>query len=136
MKTAMVSPKIRPRLSNGIFSGEGVIKDKSKAVQWFTKAAEQGNAQAQYNLGVCYLYGEGVIKDKSKAVQWFTKAAEQGDARAQYNLALCYAKGKGVVRDKAKASLWYTKAVKQGFSGVQSILERLSMRRGKKWRLD
>jgi hypothetical protein len=66
-----------------------VKKDLATAVEWFTKAAEQGYAPAQNSLGFCYEYGDGVEKDLKKAVEWYTKAAEQGDARAQNNLALC-----------------------------------------------
>ncbi|MBQ9771958.1 MAG: sel1 repeat family protein, partial [Lentisphaeria bacterium] len=50
---------------------------------WYRKAAEQGNALAQYNLGVCYENGEGVQKDLVQAVFWFRKAADQGYAQAQ-----------------------------------------------------
>ena len=51
--------------------------------------AEQGDATAQYNLGVCYANGKGVEKDAEEAVKWYHKAAEQGNARAQYNLGVC-----------------------------------------------
>ena len=47
--------------------------------------AEQGNATAQYDLGVMYIDGEGVLKDHAEAVAWFRKAAEQGLSNAQYN---------------------------------------------------
>ena len=50
------------------------------------QAAEQGNAKAQYNLGVRYDNGLGVRQDYTQAVQWYRKAAEQGDAEAQFNL--------------------------------------------------
>ena len=53
-----------------------------KALEWYTKAAEQGDATAQYNLGACYEYGEGVEQDMEKAVELYRKAAEQGDADA------------------------------------------------------
>ena len=62
--------------------GEGVSKDYVKAVEWYQKSAEQGNAYAQANLGNCYYYGEGVSKDITKAVEWFRKAAEQGNMYA------------------------------------------------------
>ena len=52
----------------------------------YRKAAEQGDANAQYNLGVCYEKGEGVKKDLSQAVQWYRKAAEQGMPGAQSKL--------------------------------------------------
>ena len=85
------------------------------------KLAEQGDAAAQYNLGICYTFGEG-IKDMSKAVYWYSKAAEQGLAQAQNNLGGCYYTGEGVVKDYAKAVYWYSKAAEQGFAQAQDIL--------------
>lgn len=52
-------------------------------VNRYRKAAETGDAIAQYNLGVCYDTGEGVAQDKAEAAKWFRKAAEQGDETAQ-----------------------------------------------------
>lgn len=52
--------------------------------------AEQGNAEAQYNLGICYHEGEGVAKDVFEAVKWFRKAAEQGYPTAQSALGWCF----------------------------------------------
>ena len=49
----------------------------------YRKAAEQGDAKAQYNLGVCYANGDGVQKNLKQAVFWYRKAAEQGNAFAQ-----------------------------------------------------
>ena len=53
------------------------------AVKCFRQAAEQGHAEAQYNLGVCYANGCGVPKDLQPAIYWYTKAAEQGNEDAQ-----------------------------------------------------
>ena len=50
--------------------------------------AEQGDADAQANLGLMYYNGEGVPQDYAEAVRWFRLAAEQGDADAQYNLGV------------------------------------------------
>ena len=63
----------------------GVEQDKAEAVKWF-KAAEQGNAEAQCLLGICYEHGDGVEQDKAEAVKWFQKAAEQGNFAAQQRL--------------------------------------------------
>lgn len=55
------------------------IKNKTiSAAEWYKKAADQGHARAQYNLGVMYANGEGVEEDDKAAVKWLTKAAEQG----------------------------------------------------------
>ena len=55
-------------------------------MKWYRKSAEQGNATAHYNLGLCYDKGSGVTKDYSEAVKWYKKAAEQGDVDAQREL--------------------------------------------------
>jgi uncharacterized protein len=54
-----------------------------KAFHWFQKAADQGHAEAQYNLGFCYDKGVGVAQSFVKAFHWFQKAANQGHAEAQ-----------------------------------------------------
>jgi TPR repeat protein len=51
-------------------------------VKWYRKAADQGYAAAQYNLGVCYDNGGGVVQDKAEAVKWYRKAADQGNVEA------------------------------------------------------
>jgi hypothetical protein len=72
--------------------------------------AEQGDATAQYNLGVYYRDGEGVENDPVEAVAWYRKAADQGHADAQFNLGRCYQYGVGVERDLVEAGAWYRKA--------------------------
>lgn len=52
------------------------------AAEWYLKAAEQGDVDAQFNMGVYFRNGTGVAQDLHKAAQWFQKAAEQGDAEA------------------------------------------------------
>lgn len=54
-----------------------------EAFEYYLKAADQGDALAQYNLGICYDNGYGVEKDLSEAVIWLRKAADQGNAQAQ-----------------------------------------------------
>jgi hypothetical protein len=67
-----------------------IHKDAEKAVEWLRKAASQGHAGAQNNLGLCYADGEGVRKDADKAVEWFRKATAQGCADAQCCLGARY----------------------------------------------
>ncbi len=94
----------------------------SEAVRWYRKAAEQGYANAQNNLGVCYKTGIGVSTDFSEAVKWYRKAAEQGNAIAQCNLGYCYDKGNGVPQDYNEAVKWYRKAAEQGHAMAQNNL--------------
>ena len=81
--------------------------------------AEQGDAEAQCDLGLRYYSGDGVPKDKAEAINWYHKAAEQGYAKAQFNLALCYYNGEGVPEDKAEAVNWFRKAAEQGDAEAQ-----------------
>lgn len=91
-------------------------------VQSLQESAEQGDAAAQCNLGLCYYNGNGVAKDLTEAVKWFRKAAEQGYAVAQYNLGECYRVGDGVPKDMTEAVNWYRKAAEMGFANAQRNL--------------
>jgi len=84
--------------------------------------AEQGNADAQFNLAVKYYYGEGIPQDFKKAIYWYTKAAEQGDVRAQFSLGAKYYDGEGAPQDNTKAAYWFTKAAEQGNIRAQNLL--------------
>ena len=94
-------PLIKDRLTRSIISGwlyengQGVPKDLAKAAELYQKAADQGSADAQNNLGVLYANGQGVPKDLRKAAELYQKAADQGYANAQNNLGVLYANGAG-----------------------------------------
>ena len=100
-----------------LYNGDGVANPDEE--KWFRKAAEQGDANAQFNLGICYYDGKGVAKNPAEAVKWFRKAAEQGDARAQVQLGVCYEGGAGVTRNHFEAVKWYRKAADQGYAYAQ-----------------
>ncbi|MGH8198814.1 MAG: SEL1-like repeat protein [Steroidobacteraceae bacterium] len=94
----------------------------AKITYWYLVGAEQGNAAAEYDLGVAEAQGEGEPKDDAKAAQWFLKAAQQGNVRAQYNLGAMYDLGDGVPQDYAQAAVWFRKAAEQGNANAQSNL--------------
>jgi hypothetical protein len=87
------------------------------------RKAEQGDAEAQYNLGMLYYEGHGVRQDYAAARQWWEQAAAQGNAAAQYYLSVLYDKGQGVPQDYATARQWFEKAAAQGYEArsCQSI---------------
>jgi TPR repeat protein len=66
----------------------GVEKDAVQAVQWYRKAAVQGNARAQYTLGTMYINGKGVQQNEHEGAMWWQKAADQGHVGAHFNLGL------------------------------------------------
>jgi len=88
-------------------------KDYETAYKLILPLAEQGDAQAQYNLGVMYDKGRGVPQDYKEAVKWYRLAAEQGVREAQYNLGNKYSKGQGVPQDYKEAVKWYRLAAEQ-----------------------
>ena len=96
--------------------------DYATAIRKFRPLAEQGDAGAQYNLGLMYRNGQGVPQDDAEAMKWYREAAEQGDARAQNNLGVMYGEGKGVPQDYAKAMKWYRKAAEQGHADAKCNL--------------
>ena len=82
-------------------------EDYANAVMSFKKAAEQGNAEAQFSLGNMYVEGHGVPQDDQQAVSWFRMAAEQGFAPAQVNLGVMHTQGQGVEQDLVEAHKWF-----------------------------
>jgi hypothetical protein len=88
--------------------------DFATALKEWKPLAEQGNVEAQYNLGVMYKQGHGVIQDYKAAFKWFRKAAEQGHASAQYILGVSYGTGRGVPEDYIRAHMWSNIAASNG----------------------
>lgn len=100
----------------------GRPKDSSEIAKEVVKAAEEGDAQYQFNLGLMYETGEGVPQDDLQAAYWYRKAAEQGFVYAQYVLGRMYDSGKGVPQDDSQAAHWYRKAAEQGDAHAQYSL--------------
>jgi uncharacterized protein len=82
--------------------------------QW-APLAEQGSVDAQFFLGVMYLYGEGVPQDDFQAAEWIGRAAEQGHAPAQYLLGILYRTGEGVPQNFVESLKWLILAADQGY---------------------
>lgn len=76
-------------------NGDGDIQDRSEALKWFRKAADQEDAQGQMLVGCVYEFGNGVTKNALEAVKWYRLSADQGNAVAQSNLGGCYESGNG-----------------------------------------
>ena len=88
-------------------------------------AANQGDAYAQFNLGVMYANGEGVPENDAEAVKWYRKAAEQGNASGQSNLGFMYVTGKGVPENNIRAYVWWSMAKTQGNAGAAVNIDML-----------
>ena len=96
-------------------------------MEWYRKAAEQGDVIAQCNLGFMYQNGTGIEQSYEKAVEWYLKAAEQGFACAQCNLGCMYENGRGVEQSFEKAREWYEKAAEQEYEDAIKALDRLNL---------
>jgi TPR repeat protein len=107
----------------------GYILDQSeeneKAIEWFRKAALQGNADAQYGLGSMYAKGDGVEKKFSEAIEWIKKAADQGHRLAIRTYATALEHGElGLSANETETLLWFKKAAEEGDSvAIQRMVD-------------
>jgi hypothetical protein len=88
---------------------DDVPQDCAEAIQWYLKAADQGNTEAQESLGRVY-DGAGILRDcqdRSEAVKWYRKLADQGNEAASARLAVIFESGDGVPQDHVEAMKWF-----------------------------
>jgi TPR repeat protein len=100
-------------------SGYKDNKEYRLAAMWFRKAADLGDVQAQYRLGLLFSEGKGVAKDEKQAVTWYMGAAGQGMPEAEDCLGLDYVLGEGVPRDFDLGLRWLRAAAGQGNADAQ-----------------
>lgn len=81
--------------------------DYTKAARLFRPLAEQGDAKAQFTLGMMYEKGQGTRRNYQTAMKYYRQAAEQGHAGSQTKLGLLYEKGRGVQENVRLAYMWY-----------------------------
>ena len=122
MKSLLVIPLVLislmsfPSLGADFEKGSAAAQtgDFATALREWTPLAEQGDAKAQFNLGLMYRNGDGVLQNYKTAVKWYTLAAEQGVASAQTNLGVMYYNGQGVLQDNVYAHMWWNIAASNG----------------------
>ena len=100
-----------------IFAGAQDVSYKANI-----KAARNGDANAQYLIGLCFHRGDGVDKDYELAAFWFRKSADQGFADSQLALGIYYSQGWGVTQDYKQTVYWYSKAAEQDNPDAQYML--------------
>ncbi len=95
---------------------DDTLEGSATPLSTYLRAAEQGDAEAQYQLGEIYRKGteKGVSRSFKTAAKWYGMAAEQGHAEAQYQLGEFYSKGRGVKKNRKTAQKWYQAAARQG----------------------
>lgn len=91
---------------------------KTEFWYWYEKAARQGDAESQFNLGYMYLQGKGVSHDYAKARYWFELSSNQSDSVAKYFLGILYYEGKGVNKNIQCAKILFQQSCSEGLSSA------------------
>lgn len=93
--------------------------DYKTAFQSWLPLAQEGDADAEFGIGMLYERGEGVPPDLAEAARWYLKAAQQDHALAQTSLASMYERGRGVAQSFREAAKWYRRAAELGNAQAQ-----------------
>lgn len=96
--------------------------DYETALSKWRPLAEEGDAWAQFGLGLLHSRGQGVPRDPKQAFNWFLLAAEQGIAPAQFRTGLAYGAGTGVAKNSAEAMRWYLLAAGKDNDDAQYMI--------------
>lgn len=100
--------------------------DNSEALKWYERAAEHGDAEAQFELYMLYVRGNGVPKDFELSKRYLIQSAKGGLALAQYTLGMAYLHGMQPIEENRKeAILWLQKAAASGHAESQSLIENI-----------
>ncbi len=100
--------------SPNAMTGRGVPQEDAEALKQYRRAADQGDAMAQSNLGLLYQEGRGTLQDYAQAAKWFRLAASRGDVSGQRYLGLLYRDGNGVAENPVIAYAWLNLATAAG----------------------
>lgn len=95
------------------------------AMRWYARAAEAGDARAQFYLGYIHDRALRGANSVSEAVTWYRRAATQGEVRAQFRLGLLFDGDPRLPRDPERARRWYVAAAAQGHAEARFNLARL-----------
>ncbi len=116
-------------------SGQAAYLRGDYATAWreLKPLADQGNAEAQYQIAVMYDHGQAVSRSYQTAEQWYKSAAEQGHSGAQFNLGFMYYNGTGddggaVAQSFSDAAQWLTRAAAIGIGEAQHLLSTMYLR--------
>lgn len=104
----------------------GLQEDPVKAVEWYRKSAQQGVAEAQFNLAHCLATGRGSQQNYAESFVWMERAAIQNVPEAQFLLGVMYMDGVGIHSDEKMARKWLEKASKAGIEDAKTVLKRLN----------
>ena len=118
-------------LAERYWRGDGVNRDRSKAVVLYRKAAALGNDRAMLQLGFLHENGGELPKSDEQAAAWFRRAVDSGNESAMFHLGVMYWAGRGVPQDLVEAYKWLdlASAYASGASVTQNSSARDSLAR-------
>lgn len=116
------------RLGMLYWEGQGLPKNRARALELLHAAAAEGIRSASYNLAVAYDNGYGVTQSHYRAFQYYAQAARLGDVDATHAVGSFYYWGQGVSQDYAKARYWYRRSAKLGYANGMYDLARCYQR--------
>jgi len=120
---ALLTPEQLAIYNTKIEKVPGYASGQAAELEALRKKAEQGDAEAQLNLGTMYGSGrDGAGQNATEAIKWLRKAADQGEKHAQNYLGIMYSQGRGVAKDEAEGVKWFRKAAEQGYAESQCYL--------------
>lgn len=117
-------------LAYSYFHGQGVAKDKEKAMYWMNRAAKGDSGAVHYKIGRLFETGEIYPQDNKKAFEHYLLSAKSGDPYGTTNLSVMYLQGKGVEKDIKTGIKWAAKAANNGFVNAQINLALLYNEKG------
>ena len=121
MRYRLTKTEFEPR-RNMYYFGNGVERDAKRAIEWYSKAAAQGNAGSQFHLGAIAYNGKYLLRDYETAFKLFSRAAAQGNRNAKTNLGVMYKNGEGVQKDVKKSFEIFSTTAELGDKTAQIYL--------------
>lgn len=95
-------------LATWLLHGQHIAKDTKRGAQMLKEAARHGNANAMFDLAVCYETGAGLEKNLEKALTYYRRSAKAGDRQAGAEVGRMMYYGIGTAEDRAGAQKWLT----------------------------
>ncbi len=109
-------------LASAYFQGKGIGQDYALALDWYRKASEAGDAEAQDMLSWMLLEGEVTESEPVEARRWAEAAANAGLASAMTRMGMIYHNALGTERDAKLAAEWWSKGVEAGDADAMAML--------------
>ena len=124
--TEKLTPEENYRLAEKFASDSNSEQSDKKAFEYYLKAAEQGHAESQNEVGAYYHGGYGTDVDYEEAFKWFKKAALNNQVSSIFNLAKCYQFGGGVEQNDEFALNYFIEAAEAGHHGAMLNVENIA----------